>query len=113
MRAGCRPNAKRVWHALPSLTKASIIYRATDNLRAVPILLGHRKIENTVRYLGIDLGNSLGLAESTKIGTRRHPFPVNSRTRVPRKLLPFTARSANGSFVQEQSPGKQLTQGIK
>lgn len=36
-------------------TKASIIYRATGNLRAVQILLGHSKIENTVRYLGIDV----------------------------------------------------------
>ena len=33
-------------------TKASIIYKATGNLRAVQILLGHTKIENTVRYLG-------------------------------------------------------------
>ena len=36
-------------------TKASIFYRATGNLRAVQILLGHSKIENTVRYLGIDV----------------------------------------------------------
>ncbi|KTQ99574.1 integrase [Aureimonas ureilytica] len=36
-------------------TKASIIYRATGNLRAVQILLGHTKIESTVRYLGVDV----------------------------------------------------------
>lgn len=36
-------------------TKASIIYRATGNLHAVQILLGHSKIENTGRYLGIDV----------------------------------------------------------
>jgi site-specific recombinase XerC len=36
-------------------TKASIIYKATGNLRAVQILLGHTKIENTVRYLGVDV----------------------------------------------------------
>jgi site-specific recombinase XerD len=35
-------------------TKASIIYRATGNLRAVQILLGRTKIESTVRYLGVD-----------------------------------------------------------
>jgi integrase len=48
-------------------TKASIIYRATGNLRAVQILLGHSKIENTVRYLGIDVKDALALAENTEI----------------------------------------------
>ncbi len=48
-------------------TKASIIYRATGNLRAVPILLGHSKIENTVRYLGIDVEDAFALAENTEI----------------------------------------------
>ncbi|KHS41700.1 putative integrase [Novosphingobium subterraneum] len=48
-------------------TKTSIIYRATGNLRAVQILLGHSKIENTVRYLGIDVEDALVLAENTQI----------------------------------------------
>jgi integrase len=48
-------------------TKASIIYRATGNLRAVPILLGQSKIENTLRYLGIDVEDALALAENTEI----------------------------------------------
>lgn len=48
-------------------TKASIIYKATGNLRAVQILLGHTKIENTVRYLGVDIDDALTLAESTEI----------------------------------------------
>ena len=48
-------------------TKASIIYRATGNLRAVQILLGHSKIENTVRYLGIDVEDALAFAENTEI----------------------------------------------
>lgn len=48
-------------------TKASIIYRVTGNLRAVQILLGHSKIENTVRYLGIDVEDALALAENTEI----------------------------------------------
>jgi integrase len=48
-------------------TKASIIYKATGNLRAVQILLGHTKIENTVRYLGVDVEDALKLAEGTEI----------------------------------------------
>jgi integrase len=48
-------------------TKASIIYKATGNLRAVQILLGHSKIENTVRYLGVDVEDALALAEGTEI----------------------------------------------
>lgn len=48
-------------------TKASIIYRVTGNLRAVQILLGHSKSENTVRYLGIDVEDALALAEITEI----------------------------------------------
>ena len=48
-------------------TKASIIYKATGNLRAVQILLGHTKIESTVRYLGVDVEDALALAESTEV----------------------------------------------
>jgi site-specific recombinase XerC len=48
-------------------TKASIIYKATGNLRAVQILLGHTKIESTVRYLGVDVEDALRLAEGTEI----------------------------------------------
>jgi integrase len=42
-------------------TKASLIYKRTGNLRAVQILLGHRKIESTVRYLGVHLEDALAL----------------------------------------------------
>jgi integrase len=48
-------------------TKASIIYKATGNLRAVQILLGHTKIESTVRYLGVDVEDALHLAESRDV----------------------------------------------
>jgi integrase len=48
-------------------TKASIIHKATGNLHAVQILLGHTKIENTVRYLGVDVGDALTLAEGTEV----------------------------------------------
>jgi len=48
-------------------TKASIIYKQTGNLRAVQILLGHTKIESTVRYLGVDVEDALTLAEGMEV----------------------------------------------
>ena len=48
-------------------TKASLIYRRTKNLRAVQILLGHKKLESTVRYLGIEVDDALEMAEQTEV----------------------------------------------
>jgi site-specific recombinase XerC len=48
-------------------TKAALIYKATGNLRAVQILFGHTNIENTVRYLGVDIDDTLTLSERTEI----------------------------------------------
>jgi integrase len=48
-------------------TKATLIYRRTGNLRAVQILLGHTKIESTVRYLGIEVDDALAIAEQVDI----------------------------------------------
>jgi site-specific recombinase XerD len=48
-------------------TKASIIYKATGNLRAVQLLLGHVKIESAVRYLGVDVEDALELSERTEV----------------------------------------------
>lgn len=48
-------------------TKASLICKATGNLRTVHILLGHTNIENTVRYLGVDVDDALTLSERTDI----------------------------------------------
>lgn len=46
-------------------TKAPLIYQRTKNLRAVQLLLGHSKLESTVRYLGIEVEDALELAEQT------------------------------------------------
>ena len=48
-------------------TKASLIYKATGNLRAVQILLGHSNIKNIMRYLGVDVDDALTLSEQTDI----------------------------------------------
>lgn len=44
-------------------TKATLIYRRTGNLRAVQLLLGHTRVESTVRYLGIEVDDALAIAE--------------------------------------------------
>jgi integrase len=48
-------------------TKATLIYRRTGNLRAVQLLLGHTKIEITVKYLGIKVDDALALAEQVDV----------------------------------------------
>ena len=48
-------------------TKATLIYRRTKNLRAVQLLLGHTKLESTVRYLGIEVDDALEISEHTDI----------------------------------------------
>jgi len=48
-------------------TKVSLIYRRTKNLRAVQLLLGHTKLESTVRYLGIEVDDALEMAEQTEV----------------------------------------------
>lgn len=48
-------------------TKALLIYRRTRNLRAVQLLLGHSKLESTVRYLGIEVDDALEMAEQTEV----------------------------------------------
>jgi integrase len=48
-------------------TKATLIYRRTGNLRAVQLLLGHTKIESTVRYLGIEVDDALAIAEQVDV----------------------------------------------
>jgi site-specific recombinase XerC len=44
-----------------------LIYRSTSNLRAVQLLLGHTKIESTVRYLGIEVDDALAIAEQGEV----------------------------------------------
>ncbi len=48
-------------------TKVAQIYRRTGNLRAVQLLLGHTKMDSTVRYLGVDIEDALAIAEATEV----------------------------------------------
>jgi integrase len=48
-------------------TKAALIYKKTGNLRAVQLLLGHTKLESTVRYLGIEVDDALRISEEVEL----------------------------------------------
>ena len=62
-----RPRHGSLRHRLDRRTKATLIYRRTKNLRAVQLLLGHTKLESTVRYLGIEVDDALEMAEQTEV----------------------------------------------
>lgn len=48
-------------------TKPYLIYKKTKNLRVIQLLLGHKKVESTVRYLGIEVDDALEISESTEV----------------------------------------------
>ena len=48
-------------------TKASVIYKRTGNIRAVQLLLGHTKLESTVRYLGIEVDDAIAISEQVEL----------------------------------------------
>jgi site-specific recombinase XerC len=54
--------ARSIW-----ASAAALIYRRTKNLRVVQLLLGHTKLESTVRYLGIEVDDALEISEQTEV----------------------------------------------
>jgi site-specific recombinase XerC len=57
-------------------TKVAQIYKKTGNLRAVQLLLGHTKLESTVRYLGIEVDDALSISEQVELQTRWVALPL-------------------------------------
>lgn len=60
------PKSSYATHSLRR-TKATLIYRKTGNLRAVQLLLGHEKIDSTVKYLGVEVEDALALSENIEL----------------------------------------------
>jgi site-specific recombinase XerC len=58
---------RTIWNALAATDHGVNLCKATRDLRAVQILLGHTKIENTFRYLGVNIEDALTLAEGAEI----------------------------------------------
>lgn len=48
-------------------TKATLIYARTKNIRAVQLLLGHAKLDNTIRYLGVEMEDALNISEDIEV----------------------------------------------
>ena len=87
--------------------KAALIYRKTGNLRAVQLLLGHTKVDSTVRYLGVELDDALSIAGKIDISgfAGRQQSSANSdRTLITSDrsdrsvpILPLFFGAANGA----------------
>ena len=58
---------RRAANTFTPQNQSTLIYKKTGNLRAVQLLLGHRKIESTVRYLGIEVDDALAVAEQIDV----------------------------------------------
>jgi hypothetical protein len=78
-------------------TKATLIYRRTGNLRAVQLLLGHTKIESTVRYLGIEVDDALSIAEQVRQNRPSNPRQLVGKRRT--RVLELKRRYVAGDTV--------------
>jgi Phage integrase family len=77
-------------------TKAVLIYRRTGNLRAVQLLLGHTKIESTVRYLGIEVDDAIEITEKIIFELTRYTRQRTWSTTFYASPIPDGLKSASG-----------------
>lgn len=86
-------------------TKAALIYRKTGNLRnlrAVQLLLGHTKVDSTVRYLGVELEDALSISEKIDIrdlGERRGSFAFIEHGFLQTLLFNWTSLGPGASLL--------------
>jgi len=91
-------------------TKPTLIYRRTKNLRVVQLLLGHTKLESTVRYLGIEVDDALEIAEQTEVYLAQCPVSAagvgrlsgHERTLAQR---PISLQSEGQAFLVRRTAG--------
>ena len=88
-------------------TKVAMLYKKTGNLRACQLLLGHRKLESTVRYLSIKVDNALELSQQLTYEGTRCP-PAGKRT-SPLSLTGGKLSSAPGRRVDGRGWAGKLT----
>jgi hypothetical protein len=81
-------------------TKVSMIYERTKKIRAVQLLLGHRKLENTVRYLGVELQDALALSEEMRRQRSERHLEGRRRGRRP----PLMSAVGGGMSPPRQVP---------
>lgn len=77
-------------------TKVALIYKKTGNLRACQLLLGHRKLESTVRYLGIEVDDAIEMSEQIDLSRINPPALTRSECTTCRTSRSW--RRANGSY---------------
>lgn len=78
-------------------TKASLVCRNTHNLRALQLLLGHTKMESTVRYLGVEVDDALEMSKQTEI------YVVESTAVYTSRLVCGPVRTANQHEIRSAS----------
>lgn len=79
-------------------TKVALVYKTTGNLRACQLLLGHRKLESTVRYLGIEVDDALALSEQVDLQAAPQYRPPRRSAKGGRR--PLTAKV----YLSDPSP---------